>query len=908
MRSLVVFSFTVLAVSGVIACGSDGDGGATADAIGDTMTPDADQDTGELGEDTTAPADTDPGLDTAPGDVTEPGPPTLVEIVAPFDQASVRDVITVELHPVGREELRVDFVHLRVNGFTVRQDTKLPTEFLLDTRAHGTGPLTLEAVAQSGFTAGSHAVVVYPNNPPMTFVRVMPEQAVVRNGQVVSVVVGLTGPPEVGLHADFSAIDSGYVPGSEYAYPIGGGLWAISYVVTGTNTRLDGDYSVPLLATAGPWEVAYDQLDMRLQNRAGTPLRVRGGIFVDDALPQPSGDWTGATPSVTGDGAYIVTGGASALTVNFGSHDRLDEVTGLIVGLEGHAGHFHVPIDPAEATAGVEVLSVFLRAFATYEATPQLLVTRVALRDVRGRISPYGNHIFQVTPVGTGDIQATLSWDTPADLDLYVVDPFGCEIYYGNRSCPSGGELDLDSNAGCGGADVRAENVFWPAGQAPVGNYTVRVNHWSNCSAGTTNWSVTVNACGRTEVFEGGFLGGTATGGGSGAGQVVTTFSNANCQTSVRGRVRYQDRPFNERGFGALTWRPVRNAVVELRRIADGEVLGSATTSQSGDYDIRFTNDGPPGLVIVVKAMTDPEEGLRDIVVLDHPKFSKLYEVSSPPVVFDPGQEERIVDIDIPIELNAGAFNIFDVFQEGYDLIRRMTGRELGSLVGFWATGTDTTETLYCSRYLYDQGICTDLGSVSVQGRDSDRDEYDDMVILREFFRFGLTQASADSHPGGQGDGTRDDPTRAWTEGVTTFFANDVSASAYFVDSRPSGVYLVDDIEEMPSPFAYGTSDGTMTGDLSPMLVAAVLWDLADGPDLEPHDTVVGMQAGIYDTLFNYFPSDRYIDRGAPGIDLVDFLDGWFCRGWGHREGVEAILDHHGFPYDFAGPSGCDQL
>ena len=58
------------------------------------------------------------------------------------------------------------------------------------------------------------------------------------------------------------------------------------------------------------------------------------------------------------------------------------------------------------------------------------------------------------------------------------------------------------------------------------------------------------------------------------------------------------------------------------------------------------------------------------------------------------------------------------------DALRLATGHELGDLDAFWATGTDTTETIYCSEYFYDSGVCTELGALSVQGKDIDRDEF----------------------------------------------------------------------------------------------------------------------------------------------------------------------------------------
>jgi hypothetical protein len=290
---------------------------------------------------------------------------------------------------------------------------------------------------------------------------------------------------------------------------------------------------------------------------------------------------------------------------------------------------------------------------------------------------------------------------------------------------------------------------------------------------------------------------------------------------------------------------------------------------------------------------------------MNHPKFKQLYTISS----FSVDETEADIptlDFDIPELVGAGAFNILDVLIDGYDRVRLMTGKDLGQLYAFWATGTDTTDTLYCSQYFYELGICSQLGAVSVQGKDTDRDEYDDMVILKEFFKFALEQVSLDDNPGGYHDGTRDDPRRAWTEGVTTFFAADVLGYHYFINSKPSGVYLLQNLETMLSPFAFGTASDTMDGPLSEYLVSAVLFDIADSDDNETFDALNDAGFALYDAIFNYFPSEYFVDRGFTGVDLVDFLDGWFCRGWNQNNSISAIVtDHRLFPYDFASQGEC---
>jgi hypothetical protein len=82
---------------------------------------------------------------------------------------------------------------------------------------------------------------------------------------------------------------------------------------------------------------------------------------------------------------------------------------------------------------------------------------------------------------GSGQIQVTLAWATGADMDLYVYDPTGYQIYYGDRYSPSGGMLDHDARGFCTGGTDTVENVYWSTPTPPPGNYTVEVHHWGDC-------------------------------------------------------------------------------------------------------------------------------------------------------------------------------------------------------------------------------------------------------------------------------------------------------------------------------------------------------------------------------------------------------------------------------------------
>lgn len=73
---------------------------------------------------------------------------------------------------------------------------------------------------------------------------------------------------------------------------------------------------------------------------------------------------------------------------------------------------------------------------------------------------------------GTGDVAFRLLWSGQSDLDLYVEDPHGKRIFFGNRESSSGGRLDIDCNAAPDRMCANPiENVYWPTGEAPTGEY-----------------------------------------------------------------------------------------------------------------------------------------------------------------------------------------------------------------------------------------------------------------------------------------------------------------------------------------------------------------------------------------------------------------------------------------------------
>ena len=101
------------------------------------------------------------------------------------------------------------------------------------------------------------------------------------------------------------------------------------------------------------------------------------------------------------------------------------------------------------------------------------------------------------TCVGTGNLQVTLIWNNPGDMDLHLVNPTAKHIYFGNKgpsTTTDNGQLDVDDTTGTG-----PENIFWASNfTPPTGTYLVCVSPYSITTS--TTYELTIKRPGRPDL------------------------------------------------------------------------------------------------------------------------------------------------------------------------------------------------------------------------------------------------------------------------------------------------------------------------------------------------------------------------------------------------------------------------
>jgi hypothetical protein len=215
-------------------------------------------------------------------------------------------------------------------------------------------------------------------------------------------------------------------------------------------------------------------------------------------IPQSSsaGTFSGVTIN-----RNVLPGGSSFVSLN--SAERISEI---YVGAAGVNEYYRLAVNAQGTQAAMQAaaqtnLAQFVILFS--QNLSQSFTIQISARLNSGSLTSLYTAPLQFINAGTGALQVSLSFDNDKDVDLYVVEPDGGVIYYGNKggsmvTDPETGVyyrewgLDIDSNASCYIDGINNENIYYPTEYIQSGKYEVWVNMYENCDSSIpTNWVIT---------------------------------------------------------------------------------------------------------------------------------------------------------------------------------------------------------------------------------------------------------------------------------------------------------------------------------------------------------------------------------------------------------------------------------
>lgn len=247
-------------------------------------------------------------------------------------------------------------------------------------------------------------------------------------------------------------------------------------------------------------------------------IDVNNSEYIEGTLPVGE---TSMLQSAAFDQAAL-PGGTSYLTLK--SYDELDYVN---IGIQGESGYLKVKLDKptvaGRATTEETVYTYTVIVLLSQNLNKSFTLTFTTVNK-QGEISTQFTSQTNFVAAGTGDLQVNLRFSNDKDVDLYVVEPNGNVIYYGqpfpyyteeyqiiNEWLESEDDysepniewgkigLDIDSNAGCDIDGINSENIFFNTNCIQKGTYQVWVNMFANCDSSiATSYTVRTTYKGAT--------------------------------------------------------------------------------------------------------------------------------------------------------------------------------------------------------------------------------------------------------------------------------------------------------------------------------------------------------------------------------------------------------------------------
>jgi hypothetical protein len=344
----------------------------------------------------------------------------------------------------------------------------------------------------------------------------------------------------------------------------------------------------------------------------------------------------------------------------------------------------------------------------------------------------------------------------------------------------------------------------------------------------------------------------------------------------IAGTIRWEDRPLSPGQLAPPVAMPARGVMVAIVDDANA-TLATVSTADDGTYVAHYEATGN----VRVVAYSRSRSPVRPARVRDSTGYLHAFGGAS-----FPAGSTATGDLTVLASSPVGpAWNALDNAITAMDWLRARGVATLSPVYMYWQQGVSTGS--------YYQG-----GENRLQ-LDGD-DGWDDVVALHELGHYVQDEYSASDSPGGAHDGSPADPRLAWGEGGATWFAIAVRGVPYYIDYSAGGGWAV----ELEHAVHQASITSAMSQRVSEWMVAELLWDIGDDAGGDG-DAMSATHVDVWEVFSGYVVAPQ-IFRGWTGVDLVEFLDGWFMHhGMGSCGAMRTLVrDQYRFPYDFAGPAG----
>ena len=350
---------------------------------------------------------------------------------------------------------------------------------------------------------------------------------------------------------------------------------------------------------------------------------------------------------------------------------------------------------------------------------------------------------------------------------------------------------------------------------------------------------------------------------------------------------------------------------------SSGAVIGRASVGEDGTFRVGLEKALKGGETLVVTAGYMPAglmlvAVLRPEPVVEPGSFSSpMWSWSMPVTGMDVGTKT------ITVEQGSGAIHVFRMAVLGMDRILEHLAKTTYGLPGLallWAPDAPWSVGLAFGKVaqkIQDGPYMPQ--SIFVGGGDGTSGPWGEAVILHEFGHYITNNFTKHDSPGGSHYvGELISPPFAWAEAFSNFFG--VSTQSQLAGAPNGRMWLIVDYGKGAKAgwwidYASGTStvggfkqpvaaEG-MTQYLDENYLTSMLWDLWDGLEFADDDAD-GTALGT-GRFLKAMVTDRFLDmnRGAVGVDFVDFVDSVLCAEPGLKTSVTAtIKDFLKFPYD----------